>query len=107
MGSELGQLIRNNYKSVIRELPLNFPYSIEKANDPLDRTMLRGRLDLLVPDERGFTLVDYKTDDVRSRNGLQNRADFYRPQLELYGEAIKKITGRAVHTAHLVFLSAH
>ena len=69
--------------------------------------MLRGRIDLLVPDERGFTLVDYKTDDVRSRGGLQNRAEFYRPQLELYAEAIKKITGRAVHTAHLVFLSAH
>ena len=107
LGSELGQLLRKNSKSVIRELPVNFPNSTQKAAEPLDRTMLRGRLDLLVPDERGFTLVDYKTDDVRSRTGLQNRADFYRPQLELYGQAIKSITGRDVHTAHLVFLAAH
>jgi len=107
LGSELGQLLRKNGRSVIRELPVNFPYSTKELAEPLDRTMLRGRIDLLVPDERGFTLVDYKTDDVRSRTSLQHRADFYRPQLELYGQAIKSITGRAVHTAHLVFLSAH
>ncbi|HEV8291652.1 MAG TPA: 3'-5' exonuclease, partial [Tepidisphaeraceae bacterium] len=105
-GSELAQFLRKNARAMIRELPLNFPRPDEAASDPLDRTMLRGRIDLLVPDEKGFTLVDYKTDEVRSRGGLQMRADFYRPQLELYEEAIRRITGKAVHTAHLVFLSA-
>ena len=37
---------------------------------------------------------------------MEMRAESYRPQVEIYGDAIRKITGRAVHTACLVFLSA-
>jgi ATP-dependent helicase/nuclease subunit A len=106
MEMELGLLLRKNASKINRELSLSFPDLRQKVSEPLDRTMLRGRIDLLLPDEEGFTLVDYKTDDVRSRGGLEMRGDFYRPQLELYGEAIRRITGKAVHTAHLVFLSA-
>ena len=68
--------------------------------------MLRGRIDLLVPDEKGFTLIDYKTDDVRNPGALELRAQFYGPQVRLYADAIKKITGKRVHTNHLVFLAA-
>ena len=105
MSSHLGISLQKA-KSVFRELPLNFPHIGQVAADPLDRTMLRGRIDLLLPDEMGFTLVDYKTDDVRSPNALKNRADFYRPQLQMYSQAIERITAKPVHTSHLVFLSA-
>jgi ATP-dependent helicase/nuclease subunit A len=108
--SDLGKFLRANAKNLLRELPVNFPYTLspvpDPAADPLDRTMLRGRIDLLIPDEKGFILLDYKTDDIRSPNLLQTRADFYKPQLALYSDAITKITGRPVHTAHLAFLAA-
>jgi ATP-dependent helicase/nuclease subunit A len=105
MTSELGLRLRNA-KTVIRELPLNFPNTRQAKIEPLDRTMLRGRIDLLLPDEEGFTLVDYKTDDVRTSAALQMRANFYQPQLDLYAQAIQKITARPVRTALLVFLAA-
>jgi ATP-dependent helicase/nuclease subunit A len=68
--------------------------------------MLRGRIDALVPDPRGFILIDYKTDDV-DESTLPARADSYRQQLQLYSQAIRQITARPVHTAHLAFLTAH
>ena len=105
MSCELGALLRKN-KEVFRELPLNFPDPRQQAGDFMDRTMLRGRIDLLLPDENGFTLVDYKTDDVRSPGAMRQRVEYYTPQMQLYGDAIQKITGRRVHTALLVFLAA-
>jgi ATP-dependent helicase/nuclease subunit A len=106
METELGQTLATNSKKIIRELSLNFPDMRQAASEPFDRTMLRGRIDLLVPDERGFVLVDYKTDDVRAGGGLEMRGEFYRPQVRMYGQAIHTITGRKVHTTHLVFLAA-
>jgi ATP-dependent helicase/nuclease subunit A len=67
--------------------------------------MARGRIDLLLPDDRGFTLIDYKTDRV-TPDSIDQRADTYRSQLDLYRRAIEQVTGKPVHTAHLVFLAA-
>jgi ATP-dependent helicase/nuclease subunit A len=106
LSSSIGQLLRERSKEIVRELAINFPHAADASADPLDRTMLRGRIDLLIPDDRGFVLIDYKTDDVRSSDLLKARGDFYTPQLELYSQAITQITGRPVHTAHLAFLAA-
>jgi ATP-dependent helicase/nuclease subunit A len=106
LNCEVGELLRRHAKNLLRELPLNFPHEISPPKDPLDRTMLRGRIDLLIPDENGFILLDYKTDAVASPQALAARVDFYKPQLSLYGGAIERITGRAVHTSYLAFLCA-
>ncbi|MDB5305202.1 MAG: ATP-dependent helicase, partial [Phycisphaerales bacterium] len=71
---------------------------------PLDRTMIRGRLDVLVTGPEGATILDYKTDDV-SKAAVPSRAEFYRPQLAAYRDAIEKITGMPVARVWLVFLT--
>ena len=61
--------------------------------------MIRSRIDVLVPTERGLEIVDYKTDRVAS-------VELYRGQMDLYRRAIKEMTGRPVAAVHLVFLRA-
>jgi ATP-dependent helicase/nuclease subunit A len=105
----LGQQLRRNPQSLYRELPLNYAISPERfiatpSADPLDQVMIRGRIDLLLADETGFVLIDYKTDDV-PKPFIHYRVDSYRPQVDLYREAIERITGRKVHTTHLIFLT--
>jgi ATP-dependent helicase/nuclease subunit A len=102
--SEIGKLLRRNAAEIRREIPVYF--TLESAGvDPADQPMIRGRLDLLLPLEDGHVIVDYKTDRV-DNSTVALRADEYRPQMELYRQAIQRITGRPVKEIHLVFLAA-
>ena len=105
VSTELGTLLRAKSRELLRELPVFFPMPVEPSNEPLDRVMVRGRLDVMVPTEDGLVLVDYKTDRV-TRDTIDARAEFYRPQVESYSRAIEGIVGKRVHAAFLVFLSA-
>jgi ATP-dependent helicase/nuclease subunit A len=75
------------------------------SRDPLDRIMVRGKIDLLIPDQGGLIVVDFKTDQLTAQT-VESRAELYRPQVTSYRDAIKKITGQNVKSALLVFLSA-
>ena len=94
-----------------RELPLYLalapgefdPSAI--SSDAQDRIMVRSRLDLLLRTERGFEIIDYKTDRVRDQ-ALRDRVEFYRPQMALYRRAVQAITGEPPVAVHLVFLHA-
>ena len=66
--------------------------------------MLRGRIDLLVRERDSVVIVDYKTDRVTA-DQLEARKDSYRPQVHLYRDAIKKLTGLEVATVYLIFLA--
>jgi ATP-dependent helicase/nuclease subunit A len=102
--SELGQLFRKNYPHIRRELPLNFSQTIDGAA-PLDCTMIRGRIDLLLISPEQLILADYKTDRVPPSE-VSPRADLYAPQLKLYRTAIQEILGRKVTRTSLIFLHA-
>jgi len=107
--SDVGRLLREGAGRLLRELPLNYALAPDRfigvgSLDPVDGVMVRGRIDLLLSDEDGFTLIDYKTDAVWG-DGIAQRCELYRPQVDLYREAIQRITGRAVHTVYLVFLT--
>jgi ATP-dependent helicase/nuclease subunit A len=71
----------------------------------LDQIMLRGRIDLMVQDRDGFVVIDYKTDDVTGEQ-IEQRRGTYRRQVQLYRDAIQKLTGIPVREVYLVFLSA-
>lgn len=109
--SEIGLLMREQAKSLLRELPVYFaleveaPEGTEKSVDPRDRVMVRGRLDALIVTGDGAVIVDYKTDTLDARE-VDTRAAMYRPQLDQYRGAIERITGQAVRRAVLVFLAA-
>ncbi len=104
--SDIGKLIRDNANRLHRELPIYYANLSEttESTEPLDQQMIRGRIDLLVPVEGGWMIVDYKTDRV-SGTALDDRAALYTAQLDLYRKAVHKITSRPVVNSALVFLT--
>ena len=73
---------------------------IERRFDLLDgREWISGTLDRVVleRDAQGSataaTIVDFKTDDVADDEAMQKRAGGYRPQLQRYAEAVRRLTG--------------
>jgi ATP-dependent helicase/nuclease subunit A len=107
ISTPLGKLLKENHHTLRREAPIYFPLAAKdlKSGDPLDSMMVRGRVDVLIPDKNGIVIADYKTDRV-SPGGVGQRAKFYEPQLASYRQAIEKITGNALKSACLVFLDA-
>jgi ATP-dependent helicase/nuclease subunit A len=104
--SELGTLLRSNAKRLRRELPIHFPATglgLPESQDPYDRVMVRGRIDVLVPDAAGLALIDYKTDNIAAE-AVPARARTYASQLEQYRTAIERMTQASVRASHLVFL---
>ncbi len=106
LNSSVGRLLRANAGALRRELPIHFPtYDAPQLADPLDQVMVRGRIDVLIPDQAGLVLVDYKTDRV-TKEQISSRAELYRPQVEAYAHAIGQIVGEPVKGTYLVFLTA-
>jgi ATP-dependent helicase/nuclease subunit A len=110
LSTDLGRLIRNNAAALRRELPINFTVSPERYGasapiDPLDRVMIRARIDMLLlpaPD-RGAILVDLKTDRVDVA-AVDAHARQYHAQLIAYRGAVEALLDAKVAAAHLVFL---
>ena len=69
----------------------------------IENVVLRGQIDLWFEESGELVLVDYKTDDVKTRDAAA-RAKFYAPQLRLYAWALERITGRSPEKAFLYFL---
>ncbi len=108
MSTDLGRLLQRNSKNLRRELPIYIARESDQAvpsSDPLDRVMVRGRVDVLIPGDDGLTIVDFKTDRVTSQT-VDARLDFYRPQLAAYRDAIQSILNQPVRSVMLVFLAA-
>lgn len=107
MGTPVGQLLRQQAGALLRELPFYLATDhrdCEPTTDPLDRLMVRGRIDLVIPQDGGFVVLDYKTDRVNGRF-IDARADAYRGQVSLYRQALQSILGKPVLAAHLAFLT--
>ena len=62
--------------------------------------MLRGIIDLYFEEDDGLVILDYKTDWVNdyNKNEIVKR---YKKQLELYAEALSKLTGKKVKEKYL------
>ncbi|HWE04985.1 MAG TPA: helicase-exonuclease AddAB subunit AddA [Tepidisphaeraceae bacterium] len=110
LASEVGMLMRSMPAAAVRrELPVNFPMECDvigaRSGDPLDRVMIRGRIDaLILRTKTHATLLDYKTDAV-SADQAQGRAESYRQQLLAYREAIEAIAKIKIDQVYLAFLT--
>ena len=62
--------------------------------------MLRGIIDLYFEEDDEIVIVDYKTDYIDEDN-KQEVIDRYRKQLDLYAEALNKLTGKKVKEKYL------
>ncbi len=72
---------------------------------PVGSTVLEGYIDLLVRDEDGLVIIDYKTDAVGSGAELDAKVARYRPQLAAYAAALEAAAGEPVVRAVLLFLA--
>ncbi len=70
-----------------------------------EKQLLQGVVDCFLDEPEGLTVVDYKTDRVRSRAEALRRAESYRAQLSAYAAALERITGRPVRESVLYFLA--
>ena len=105
--TETGKLLKTHARDLRREMPIHFAVAPQalSSSDPLDRIMVRGRIDVLIPTPRGIVLIDYKTDGVPA-DAVPSRAKLYEPLIAQYRHAVEKITGKPALSAQLIFLRA-
>ena len=103
--SELGCFVRSTVK-VVRE----FKFSIlEDATiyDPAltgEKVLLQGVTDCCVLEPDGLTILDFKSDHIRSGEEAQ-RAELYRGQLDAYARALSRIFALPVKRLVLYFFA--
>ena len=71
-----------------------------------DPVLLQGIMDCCFMEQEGWVLLDYKTDHLRKNETPESQAETHRKQLDLYAEALTKLTGRPVIEKTVVMLSA-
>jgi ATP-dependent helicase/nuclease subunit A len=69
-----------------------------------EETLLQGAVDCWYDTPEGLVIVDYKTDRVTEKT-VDERAEFYAPQLRAYALALTAVTGRPVMRTVLYFLA--
>ncbi|BFU45753.1 UvrD-helicase domain-containing protein [Krasilnikovia sp. MM14-A1004] len=72
----------------------------------IDDKVLEGIIDLLYRDDDGLVIVDYKTDAVPS-SALDQRVDYYRPQMAAYAATLQNATAEEIARCILLFLTPH
>lgn len=104
VSTDLARQFARSPSRLHRELSLLVREPAEGAGDTLaDRRMIRGRIDALLDDPAGLTLIDYKTDRVTGTRLLE-RIELYRGQIHAYADAMQRIAGKPVRSAMLAFL---
>ena len=90
---------------VYRELPFTLAMDTEAllGVPSEERVLLQGVIDACFVEGNGFVLLDYKTDRVEGDPVLW--AERHRRQVELYAQALEKLTGRPVRERYVVFLN--
>jgi ATP-dependent helicase/nuclease subunit A len=106
--SDLGKLALNNKENTYREWPFTLalpasqlPHAPSDIDDPI---IVQGIIDMLISTPEGLVIIDFKTDSV-SPDGINDKADSYRPQLLLYAKAVQKILNKKISSIYLYFLS--
>jgi ATP-dependent helicase/nuclease subunit A len=69
-----------------------------------DSTYTTGIMDLVFLEDKGWVIVDYKTDRIEDKAHLDKLIQYYRPQVELYKSSFEAATGLAVSEAALYFI---
>lgn len=104
--SYLGREMRQA-KSLHREFPFSIliPADLYYKEVPSEETLLlQGVIDCWYETPRGITLVDFKTNHV-SLQKAEEKAEFYRKQMEAYAFALEEMTNKPVIHKILWFLT--
>ncbi|MCL2088726.1 MAG: UvrD-helicase domain-containing protein [Oscillospiraceae bacterium] len=101
LNSDLAAVMQGG-KRLIREF--KFMDKIKAANisdeykDTDDEVLIQGIVDCICESDDGLVIVDYKTDKIED---IEELAERYKLQLELYKNAIQKIFGKPVKDAYI------
>ena len=97
-----GENVRREYRFTL----LMDACTYDPAASGEDSMLLQGVVDCCFETEQGITVVDFKTDNVRTPEKVAERAAHYRSQLEAYGLALEQVLEKPVVRKTLYFLNA-
>lgn len=95
-------------KKVVRESPFEVSLDAEKVFETAgsgEKVLLQGIIDCYFYEDDEIVLVDYKTDYVYNESGIAEIKQRYETQLELYAQALEKITHKRVKEKKLYLFS--
>ena len=98
--NDLGKMALDTQNNVLREWPFTFAEKV--TND--DFLIVQGIIDMLIQTPEGLIIIDFKTDRVTAKQ-VNDRADLYRGQLQLYGRAAESILKTKTISKLLYFLT--
>ena len=104
--SDLGQRLIAS-KRVERELPFSMLFDGNRVYPDVEngeRLFLQGIIDTAFVEDDQWILVDYKTDRVKSGDELIRR---YKIQMDLYKEALERLTGMPVKASYIYSFRLH
>ena len=104
--SDLGQRLIAS-KRVERELPFSMLFDGNRVYPDVEngeRLFLQGIIDTAFVEDGQWVLVDYKTDRVKSGDELIRR---YKIQMDLYKEALERLTGMPVKASYIYSFRLH
>lgn len=104
--SDLGQRLIAS-KRVERELPFSMLFDGNRVYPGVEngeRLFLQGIIDTAFVEDDQWVLVDYKTDRVKSGDELIRR---YKIQMDLYKEALERLTNMPVKASYIYSLRLH
>lgn len=104
--SDLGQRLIAS-KRVERELPFSMLFDGNRVYPDVEngeRLFLQGIIDTAFVEYDQWVLVDYKTDRVKSGDELIRR---YKIQMDLYKEALERLTGMPVKASYIYSFRLH
>lgn len=104
--SDLAARIRKNAQTVRREYRFSLlrPVRDFATLDADDAVLLQGVVDCFFEENGELVVVDFKTDRI-GRTQIEERAEYYRPQLETYSMALMRVMGKKVREKVLYFFS--
>lgn len=68
--------------------------------------LMQGVVDCFIEEEGEIVVIDYKTDRIGSKAELEEKAEFYSGQMEVYAKSLSRICKKRVKECILYFLSA-
>ena len=104
--SELGAKLMSG--DVVREFKFSILWDPSQENEALsgEKVLMQGVVDCALIETDGITVIDFKTDSVKEES-LEQKKQYYMPQIETYVQAMERIYERPVKKKILYFFSIH
>jgi ATP-dependent helicase/nuclease subunit A len=107
LASPLASDIRQG-RNILREYPFTLLMDAREYDSRAaegDTILLQGVVDCCFETDEGLTVVDFKTDHVRTGEEIAQRAEHYRTQLEAYSRVLEQVLEKQVVRRALYFLT--